>query len=372
MQKQRELLDLLNQDRRQRHRDLNNKGQPEQRFHPGDLVIVRKQVQSKATQGFSAKLVFRPKGPYRVIDEASPGSYNLQPFLQGRGKPGKIVKEAAFRMESIPSTLVLHRRTDGADSRFLAMNQRPATAPFEKWLRVIECGAYKKAAEDEDYAFKKLANMWSDEMENDSDSNSEYDPDDAGDKPLDNPAAETKEATNTPPALQVGPRVLNSFYKLIDNSVDKLFLVREHDYWRLASVDLDETDPAVAKSMCIYRVRWYIPDPNDTKTLSLIQCQYWPEIQTNQGRLNPLRPEKVKAILQADNTLEWASNDFNIVGPFDFTTQGIPMQAPLNQSVRRHHRVDDIHWIKLEQLGRAAGISDEYLTKIRTLPESEH
>ena len=58
------------------------------------------------------------------------------------------MKEAAFRMERIPSTLVLHKRTDGADSRFLAMNQQPATAPLEKWLRVIECGAYKKAAED--------------------------------------------------------------------------------------------------------------------------------------------------------------------------------------------------------------------------------
>jgi hypothetical protein len=375
-QKQRELLDLLNKDRRQQHRDLKNEGQTERRFHPGNLVILRKQVQSKATQGFSAKLVFRPKGPYRVIDEANPGTYNLQrlPFLQGGGKPGKIVKEAAFRMERIPSTLVLHKRTDGADSRFLALNQRPATAPLEKWLRVIECGAYKKAAEEEDYAFEKLANMWSNEMENDSDSDSDYNPDDANDEPVDDLAAGTEEATNTPLALQVGPRVLNRFYKLIVNSQDKLFLVREHDYWRLASVDLDETDPAVAKSMGIYRVRWYIPKPNDTKTLSPIQCQYWPEIRTDQGRLNPLRPEKVKAILQAHNTLEWASNDFplyenNIVGPFDFT---IPMQPPLSQSVRQHHCVDNIHWIKLEQLGRAAGISDEYLTKIRTLPKSKH
>jgi len=94
--------------------------------------------------------VFRAKGPYRVIDEANPGSYNLRrlQFLQSGGKPGKIVKEAAFRMERIPSTLVLHKRTDGADSQFLAMNQRPAKAPLEKLLRVIECGAYKKAAED--------------------------------------------------------------------------------------------------------------------------------------------------------------------------------------------------------------------------------
>jgi len=176
-------------------------------------------------------------------------------------------------------------------------------------------------------------------MENNSDSNSDYNPDDSNDEPFDNLAAETEEATNTPPTLQVGPKVLNRFYKQITKSQDKLLLVREHDYWRLASVNLDKTDPAVAKSMGIYRVRWYIPEPNDTKTLSLIQCQYWPEIRTNQGRLNPLQSEKVKAILLAKDTLEWASNDFplyenNTVGPFDFTTQRIPMQPPLNQSVR--------------------------------------
>ena len=111
--------------------------------------------------------MFRPKGPYRVIDKANPGSCNLQqlPFH----------KEAAFRMERILSTLVLHKRTDGADSQFLAMNQRPATAPAppKKWLRVIKCGAYKKVAGDEDYAFKRLANMWSVEIENNSDSNSD-------------------------------------------------------------------------------------------------------------------------------------------------------------------------------------------------------
>jgi hypothetical protein len=45
---------MLNQIPRQRHRDLKNEGRTVRRFHAGDLVIVRKQVQSKATQGFSA------------------------------------------------------------------------------------------------------------------------------------------------------------------------------------------------------------------------------------------------------------------------------------------------------------------------------
>jgi len=60
--------------------------------------------------------------------------------------------------------------------------------------------------------------MWSNEMENDSDSDSDYDPDDSNNVPFDHLAAKTEEATNTPPALQVGPRVLNCFYKLIVDS----------------------------------------------------------------------------------------------------------------------------------------------------------
>jgi hypothetical protein len=55
-------------------------------------------------------------------------------------------------------------------------------------------------------------------MENDSDSDSDYDPDDSNNVPFDHLAAKTEEATNTPPALQVGPRVLNCFYKLIVDS----------------------------------------------------------------------------------------------------------------------------------------------------------
>ena len=37
-------------------------------FDPGDIVIVRKQVKSDAAAGVSAKLIFRSKGPYRVIE----------------------------------------------------------------------------------------------------------------------------------------------------------------------------------------------------------------------------------------------------------------------------------------------------------------
>jgi hypothetical protein len=46
---QRELLCILNEERRQRHRDLKNDSITERTFTAGDLVIVQKQVKSKPT-----------------------------------------------------------------------------------------------------------------------------------------------------------------------------------------------------------------------------------------------------------------------------------------------------------------------------------
>jgi len=64
-----------------------------------------------------AKLRFCTKGPYHVIGPANPGSYQLLrlPFLEGLGRPGRVVKEAAFRMELLPLTLILHKCADGTD-----------------------------------------------------------------------------------------------------------------------------------------------------------------------------------------------------------------------------------------------------------------
>jgi hypothetical protein len=75
---QRELLRILNEERRQRHRDLKNDSITERTFKAGDLVIVRKQVKSNADRGIAGKIVFKSQGPYRVLEQANPGSYWIQ------------------------------------------------------------------------------------------------------------------------------------------------------------------------------------------------------------------------------------------------------------------------------------------------------
>jgi hypothetical protein len=141
---QRELLRILNEERRQRHRDLKNDSITERTFTAGDLVIVRRQVKLNADRGIAGKIVFKSRGPYRVLEQANPGSYWIPklPFLDGLGSTGRQVKESAARMERIPSTLVVHKRPDGADTCMASMQHPLVNNPVQKWLGGIDSGAY--------------------------------------------------------------------------------------------------------------------------------------------------------------------------------------------------------------------------------------
>eukprot|EP00978_Attheya_sp_CCMP212_P011561 scaffold28579_cov50-Attheya_sp.AAC.2 len=164
--RQRQMLDLLNSERRQRHTDLRNQTARGRTFALGDLVIVRKQVKSVAANNFSAKLVFKTRGLYRVIEQINPNSYRLQklPFLEGLGRPGRFVKESAVRMTVIPSTLIFHKMADGADARIGLMEGPLVENALEKWLGVVRRGAYVKAQDDPEWAFEPLASMRTDEL----------------------------------------------------------------------------------------------------------------------------------------------------------------------------------------------------------------
>jgi hypothetical protein len=159
---QRELLRILNEERRQRHRDLKNDSITERTYTPGDLVIVRKQVKSNADRGTAGKIVFKSRGTYSVLEQANPGSYWIQklPFLDGlAGSTGRQVKESAARMERIPSTLAVHKGPDGADTRMASMRHPLVNNPVQKWLGAIYSGAYQPAAPTNNHTFVKIKDM---------------------------------------------------------------------------------------------------------------------------------------------------------------------------------------------------------------------
>ena len=85
--KQQEILKLLIDERREHHRKLKNEGRSMKTFAPGDLVIIKKQVQTTQENG-PAKARMHARGPYRVIEQVKPGTYRVQklPGIQGAGR----------------------------------------------------------------------------------------------------------------------------------------------------------------------------------------------------------------------------------------------------------------------------------------------
>ena len=60
------------------HRELHNKAKSMRGFYTRDLVVVSKKVKSSSKNGIDQKLVFKTKGPYRVLEKDIRSSYCLQ------------------------------------------------------------------------------------------------------------------------------------------------------------------------------------------------------------------------------------------------------------------------------------------------------
>jgi hypothetical protein len=83
-------------------------------------------------------------------------------------------------MERIPSTVVIHKRLDSLDTRFAKMNHDLVNNPLKQNLSFLYFGKYHKAADDADYAFVRVNEMW-DKAPLDPDTSDGEDQDDAND-----------------------------------------------------------------------------------------------------------------------------------------------------------------------------------------------
>jgi hypothetical protein len=73
-----EILAILTEERRTYHRERANESRDQSLFSEGDLVMVRVQVQSKASINRVAKLSYRLRGPYVVTQAVGHGAYLLR------------------------------------------------------------------------------------------------------------------------------------------------------------------------------------------------------------------------------------------------------------------------------------------------------
>ena len=165
--KQQEVLKILIEERREHHRKLKNEGRKMKTFAPGDIVIIKKQVQTTQENG-PAKARMHARGPYRVIEQIKPGTYRVQklPGIRGAGRRGKITKESAARLTKIPSTLVIHRPTAGIDTRLATYRHAIVDNPLENILGLHEPGRYRQAEPEQPFAYDKIEDMWQEDIDN--------------------------------------------------------------------------------------------------------------------------------------------------------------------------------------------------------------
>ena len=182
LRRQRELFQIVNQERRERHREMKHAARQRRTFQTGDIVLVRRQVKSQAKLGLPMKLVFKVKGPCRVLGPAHENSHCLQkiPVIQGRGRPGVVRKESAMRLTKMPSTMVAHKRVDGVDTRLASVSGPLSNSPVVKELGLSQPGVYRQSLKP-GYAFDRVAQLWAEEQDSDNEVDPELDSDDEDD-----------------------------------------------------------------------------------------------------------------------------------------------------------------------------------------------
>ena len=140
--RQMKLLTILVEERREKHMEWANKHKTCREFAPGDLVVVRRQIQSSAATGRPAKLRIRARGPYRVLEKAGKNSYWIQKIpvvqeLTRHRRSGLRQKQAASRLERIPSSVVVHKRMDSMDTRWGAAKCQVSRQPVGAQLGIL-------------------------------------------------------------------------------------------------------------------------------------------------------------------------------------------------------------------------------------------
>ena len=97
--------------------------------YPGIVSSIRK-------YGVAHKLVFKTKGPYRVLEKATPISYWLKrlTFCKGLGRPVIKGKKSAAMIEKISSTMVLHNHVYGSEIRLATMSVSLVNNPMGNGL----------------------------------------------------------------------------------------------------------------------------------------------------------------------------------------------------------------------------------------------
>jgi hypothetical protein len=79
-------------------------------------------------------------------------------------------------MERLPSTLCIHKKMDGTDTHFAAMECGQVIDPVQHWLGISRYGTYRAVNPDQPFTYECVADLWEENIEDESD-DSEIDED---------------------------------------------------------------------------------------------------------------------------------------------------------------------------------------------------
>jgi hypothetical protein len=76
-------------------------------------------------------------------------------------------------MTKLPSTLILHKRSNGANIRYSQLSDPFTQMPLQKWLKAMTApGTYTQTTPELAYAFEPLHDMWTDNIDDEDSSQS--------------------------------------------------------------------------------------------------------------------------------------------------------------------------------------------------------
>jgi hypothetical protein len=354
----RQVVALVVADRRQAHRDRTNATRSAPSFLPGDLVLVRVQVQSNAELHKVAKLSYQVRGPFRILSHSA-GSYQVVPMHRPDSTP---LSYPGHLLSPVPAGILPCTPVDSSDFRYLNHGHAPLPNPLKRHLNIEQynevwfsdpppSGPPKYSTRTtvpsvlvdttETSPFPSLASMDS-----------------------------APELATSPVSSQPAPLSPASLHSAITASPDRLFFISylpagtARPRWYLVTVDLDLTaaDPDCSDSAAsgIYHVHFLLQHPSD-KSMGHPSSRWWP--QWNRYSLGLLdgimdfgviqlfppatRPDPSKFVAWS-TAVPLADSRCHLLGPLDF--------QPCVLASDRRRVVGPHHWETLFSLCQSRGI----------------
>jgi hypothetical protein len=372
-----EILAILTEERRTYHRERANESRDQSLFSVDDLVMVRVQVQSKASINRVAKLSYRLRGPYVVTQAIGHGAYLLRKW---DSPTSPELKYHAEHISLLPPAIRPAEPLDGPDLRYLNSSHAPIPHPLKDSLDIELYNSvwFSNPPDTRPPDFSTVpAPLVDDPLSQSPPSPPPVDFPDSASTP-------TISCTDPLPPAPLPPG--NAFHCSLLSSCDRLFFISYcppgtfRPRWYLVTVDLAQTDsdPRCTDHLVtgLYYCHFLFRHPSD-KAFADHSARWWPEwheyttaadgiIDFGSRVLFPPNrsPNPLKYIAWAD-TVPLTHPDVFISGPFDFAT---PSSNPPGRTPSFRQYIPVAQWSSLAESCLLRGIIPPQLIDPTPIP----